>query len=116
VWEMVAEWQSVAVPLLRKWLGERRRAGNGTYAVTKKHQDYLEPAGVHLETREYHVRHDWTAEEIIGYLYSTSFANPELFGDHLAEFEVELRAGLAALSPEDRFPEELDFYLMLARK
>lgn len=49
--------------------------------LTKKHRDYLEPAGFILESSRYRVEHAWTTDEIIGYLYSTSFANRALFGD-----------------------------------
>jgi ubiquinone/menaquinone biosynthesis C-methylase UbiE len=113
VWDTKAAWHEVAVGALQRWLGERRRAGSGTYGVNKKHGDYLGPAGFTLESRQYLVEHAWTADEIVGYLYSTSFANPALFGDQLAAFEADLRAQLAELSPADAFPETLDFYLMI---
>jgi hypothetical protein len=106
----------VAVRVLRRWLGEQRRAGAGTYGVTKKHGDYLEPAGFTLESRQYTVDHEWSVDEIVGYLYSTSFANPALFGDRQADFEADLRAELAVLSPTGVFGERLDFYMMLGRR
>ncbi len=116
VWDENAEWHSIAVRCLRKHLGEPRRAGSGTYGVTKKHGDYLVPAGFRLESREYPTENEWTADEIVGYLYPTSFAGVQVLGNRLEAFERDLREALAAASADGVFREQLDFYLLLAHK
>jgi SAM-dependent methyltransferase len=116
VWDVKAGWHEVAVAAMRHWLGERRRAGSGDYAVTKLHADFLEPAGFSLESRHYHVEHVWNADTIFGYLSSTSFASPQVLGDKAEAFEADLRARLHELSPDDEFPETLDFYAVIGRK
>lgn len=116
VWDVTCGWHEVAVTTLKRWLGEHRRAGSGTYTVAKKHEDYLEPAGFQLECRDYRVEHVWTADSIVGFLYSTSFASPAVLGERREGFEADLRAGLARLSSADSFPEVLDFYLMIGRR
>lgn len=56
VWDENAPWHSIAVRCLQKHLGASRRAGSGTYAVTKKHGDYLVPAGFRLPLRRSNTR------------------------------------------------------------
>lgn len=114
VWDEKAAWHSIAVRCLRKHLGEPRRAGSGTYTVTKRHDDYLGPAGFRLESRDYPTEHEWTADEIVGYLYSTSFAGPRVLGDRKDAFERDLRSELGEMSAGGIFREHLDFYLTIA--
>jgi SAM-dependent methyltransferase len=116
VWEQNAEWHSIAVGCLRTYLGEPRRAGSRTYGVTKKHQDFLTPAGFSVESRDYPTEHSWTADAIIGYLYSTSFAGSQVLGDRREPFERDLRDALARAQPDGVFHEELDFYVIVAHK
>jgi SAM-dependent methyltransferase len=116
VWEAKAGWHVVAVAALQHWLGERRRAGSGSYTVTKRHGDLLEPAGFSVQSRHYLVEYVWDADSIVGYLFSTSFANPSVLGDNAAAFEADLRARLHELNPADEFPETLDFYALIGRK
>lgn len=116
VWDETAPWHSIAVRCLRKHLGGSRRAGSGSYAVTKKHGDYLEPAGFRLESHDYPTEHTWTVDEIVGYLYSTSFAGRHVLGDKQEPFERELREALAESEPSGVHHEHLDFYLIVGFK
>lgn len=116
VWDENAEWHSIAVRCLREHLGEPRRAGSGKYTITKRHGDYLLPAGFRLENRDYPTEHEWTSDEIVGYLYSTSFAGLHILGDRKQAFERDLRRALAEANPQGTFREKLDFYLMIAHK
>ena len=116
VWDENAEWHSIATTCLRTHLGELRRAGSGTYGVTKRHQDFLVPAGFTVESRDYPTDHSWTIDQIVGYLYSTSFAGPQVLGDRREPFERDLRQALADARPDGVFREQLDFYLIVAHK
>jgi len=116
VWDVTCEWHEVAVASMKRWLGEQRRAGSGTYAVAGRHEDNLRSAGFRLEHRRYRVAYRWSADSIVGYLYSTSFAGPAVLGDRRQSFEAELRAGLARLSPDDSFDEVLDYHLLIGRR
>jgi SAM-dependent methyltransferase len=114
VWDGIG-WHTVAADTITEWLGGRR-AGASTYQVTGHHEDFLLPAGFRTESLRYQQDRVWTADEIVGYLYSTSFAGPALLGDRKEAFERDLRARLSALSPDEAFPERLEFYMMIARK
>lgn len=62
------------------------------------------------------VHRTWTANNILGYLHSTTFAEPELFGDRLSEFDNAVRAALARCSDTDTFVEENEFLIHLGRR
>lgn len=116
VWDRTCAWHEVAVQTIQRWLGEQRRAGSGSFSVTRRHEDFLQAAGFSVHYADYRVEHTWSADTIVGYLYSTSYANPVVLGDRRQPFEADLRSALAALSPQDAFPEILDFHLLTGTK
>jgi SAM-dependent methyltransferase len=63
------------------------------------------PAG----SRQVPVSHDWTADEIVGYLYSTSVLSTAALGGLASAFEEDLRRELAASEPGGRFRQEIRF-------
>lgn len=99
-----SKWEIAIQDLLRKWLGPERRAGGGVYLEGERHEALLR------KTRfgEAHIHHtsvneEWTIDQIIGCLYSTSFASKAVLGNNQEAFERELRATLHGLNPEGRF-------------
>ncbi len=58
----------------------------------------------------------WTADSILGYLHSTSFAAPQLFGDQLDAFDSAVRATLARYSDTDTFTEDNEFLIHIGRR
>lgn len=116
VWDRTCAWHEVAVQTIQRWLGEQRRAGSGSFSVTRRHEDFLQAAGFSVHYADFRVEHTWSADTIVGYLYSTSYANPVVLGDRREPFEADLRSALAAMSPQDAFPEILDFHLLTGTK
>lgn len=55
-----------------------------------------------------------TADEIVGYLYLTSYCSATLLGERRATFEADLRRTLRALSPDDHFTEDVALGAWLA--
>jgi hypothetical protein len=53
---------------------------------------------------------------VIGYLHSTSFAAPALFGDRLETFDQALRQWLPAFATGGVFVDENEFVILLARR
>jgi SAM-dependent methyltransferase len=79
-------WQLKVNEVLKRWLGDERRAGNITYTLPKERfEDTV--AKSNFNDVERHVLpsylYTWTIDSIIGNLYSTSFASKRLFGDNL---------------------------------
>lgn len=70
----------------------------------------------HVEETRVPVRRTWTTESILGYLYSTSFAAPHLFGDRIDEFEHAVKTTLAEFGDKDTFEEDNEFLIRIGRR
>jgi SAM-dependent methyltransferase len=103
--------------LVKRFLGERRRAGQGTrpeVTVSEADRGSIEAeiyrsAGF-LSQRRIEVPGAVvlrTADDVVASVFSLSSAAPHLFGDRVQEFETALRALLAEVSPEGRFSEQM---------
>ncbi|UCD08477.1 MAG: class I SAM-dependent methyltransferase [Dehalococcoidales bacterium] len=110
------EWLTAAKELIRKYLGEERRAGSGTYNVASiKHELFVtESSFTKTETWKHHWVRSFTPDELIGNLYSTSMANPSVLGEKTEAFESELREALTRLDSSDVFMSEGDTEAILA--
>ena len=62
------------------------------------------------------VRRRVTADEIVGLAFSLSTSSPERLGERAPAFEADLRAALAALSPEGTFTEIAELSALVARR
>ncbi|MEO8458172.1 MAG: class I SAM-dependent methyltransferase [Chloroflexota bacterium] len=115
-WEGDLDWQRAVTRVIKRYLGAERRTGKTSVAkATFDRFEVILPRHgwkVELE-RGYDQRIEWTADSIVGYLWSTSFANRGLFGERVDEFESELRAELAALG--ETFVEMGSFGVVCAR-
>ena len=74
-------------------------------------------AGLQYEGRfEFVVTQRWTAESLIGLVYSTSFLNRTVLGHHVDAFESDLRMRLLACSPAGVYEDSTTFAYDLARR
>ncbi|MBN2564722.1 MAG: class I SAM-dependent methyltransferase [Candidatus Eisenbacteria bacterium] len=111
-WTGEEPWQETVRSVIRKFLGQDRRAGKKKYdAPTEPYTSMLNNSGYHdVQYRDVPVSRAWTVDSIIGYLYSTSFSARHLYGDNVAEFEAMMRNRLLELSHGvDRFVENAQF-------
>ncbi len=111
-------WRKVRRDLLQKYLGQERRAGSGTYVEPEEEDEDLvraSPFRTYEEWEHEYVR-TWTVDSIIGFLYSTSFAAPHLFGDQKEAFEHDLTRALLELDPSGTFTEEASVEALFLRK
>ena len=109
-------WQQVVIQTIKDWLGEQRRAGAGVFKAAPLHQECLAQTPFSdIKAIVIHKTHIWTADSIVGYLYSTSFASHAVLGNLRQSFEDDLRERLSRLSAEDRFAEEMEFSIVSAR-
>jgi SAM-dependent methyltransferase len=103
--------------LVKRFLGERRRAGQGTLppisfseadrgtieAKIYQAAGFLDPTRIEVPGHTV-VR---SADEIVASVFSLSYAAPHLFGDRRQVFEAALRDLLAKVSPEGQFSEQM---------
>jgi hypothetical protein len=55
-------------------------------------------------------------DSVVGFLYSTAYANRVVLGSRAEAFEAELRASLLNVEPDGHFVEDVNVYFVLARK
>jgi hypothetical protein len=113
-----SEYEIVVDRVLKKFLGERRRAGCGYYShPPERHEAVLARSPfTMLDLWEYNAQWDRTIDQILGFLYSTSYASQRLLGDQVGRFEDELRQQLRALEPSGRFTFLITVTALLASK
>ncbi|GIH70732.1 class I SAM-dependent methyltransferase [Sphaerimonospora thailandensis] len=117
LWTARTTWTDALRALIQEFLGEQRRAGSGqTYAHHDKPyaQVLAESAFCQVEETRIPVRRIWTPEQVIGYLYSTSFAARPLFGDRIEEFEAAATDLLTTHAGTGALVEDADFQIVLA--
>ena len=112
------EWKNVVRRVIEKYLGERRRAGNSYYKKPAgRFEDIIkrsEFSNLQIYDQEY--TQEWTIDQILGYLSSTSFASRRLFGDRIESFEEDLRAELLKLNRSGVFTEKTKLEALIAWK
>ena len=116
--KMPAGYQETLDQLLKGFLGEKRRAGQSYYShPEERHETVLVRSSfVMLDAWKQECTYDWTIDDAIGYLYSTSYANKRLLGDQAEHFEQELRRVLVQIEPQGVFKIGVTVSALLARK
>ncbi len=109
--EKTEDWKMKRKELIVKYLGEDRRAGDHLHKdfIPKKRpfEELIAESPFHtFEFKEYPYTTERNIDEIIGFLYSTSYATKRLFGESVGEFEQELRSELLKLVPSNKFIED----------
>jgi hypothetical protein len=111
-------WKAAVRTVIQDFLGAQRRAGNSTFQHhDRPYSDIMRESPFDkVEEFTVPVTRTWTADSILGYLYSTSFAAPQLFGDRLDEFDRTVRTMLAEFSDSDTFLEDNEFLIRIGRR
>lgn len=119
IWAEVSnDWQAAVKTVIKKYLGEERRAGSGYFQVLpRRHEEFVrESKFKRMEMWSHHWTLFSSLDEVIGNLYSTSGANPYILGDKKEAFEKDLRETLTKLNSSDVFLYEGDLEAILAWK
>ena len=119
LWTHEADWTRALRDLIQSYLGPVRRAGVlGAYSEPGRpfQEDLADSAWSETTEHRVPVSRSWTPETVVGYLRTTSFAGPELFGERHAAFEDEARTLLDELAAGGSLLEEAVFTVLLARR
>lgn len=110
-WSGKQAWQKAIKATVQQFLGESRRAGNTVYVDSgEPYTDMLAKSSYSDVTRiDLPLTRLWSFEEVLGCLYSTSFAAKRLFGERLPDFEKALFDALGRPDPVERLTEETEF-------
>jgi len=111
-------WKVKCKEIIQKYLGPKRRAGNTFYSEPKEKFENI------ISRSKFGTFDKWThpyerkktIEDIIGLLYTTSFASRSFFGDKIDDFERELKEALLVISPTGEFIERNQCEALLALK
>lgn len=117
-WTTDGEWKDIVRATIREFLGEKRRAGSGTYAHHNRPYDEVIADSDFTEVDKIvvPVSRTWNTDSVLGYLYSTSFSSQELYGDRIHEFDRLLRARLDEFQQSGhRLDETVDFTVFAGR-
>jgi SAM-dependent methyltransferase len=111
------DWEKVIQDVLKTHLGPERRAGTGTFQRGERHQDALKRTRFEkLEQTDVLVPEKWSVDQIVGHLYSTSYASKVILGDRAEAFERDLRDQLGGLGRNDYFEKINDITVILAER
>ena len=117
IWADNAGWKSEIKTILAEFLGPDRRAGSGTYQRPAPYTDDLDVSPFSdWEQVKVPVRRERSLDSVIGYLHSTSFAAPHLFGERLAAFDDALRERLPPFAVNGAFIDNNEFGILLCRR
>lgn len=116
IWAGEDSWERVVREEIVRWLGPRRLTRTG--AFTAEEGAELRAVSRSRFTNITTGEHRWSRvvdiDTIVGELYSTSFANKALLGEHAGAFEAELRRALLTLAPSGEFVQHLHTEYILA--
>lgn len=117
-WTGQEPWQRTVKEVVQSFLGAERRAGTkGKFsAPSLPYEIILENNGFScLDYKTIPITRYWTIDNIIGYLYSTSFSAYSLYNNRNAAFEKMLRDELMGKYPDDNiFIENAEFTIQSA--
>lgn len=119
LWTYEADWTRALRELIQHYLGAERRAGtDAAYREPGRsyEEDLAASAWNDVTEHPYSVDRAWAPKDVIGYLRSTSFASPELFGERHAAFEDEARTLLDSHACGGSLTEHAVFTVLLARR
>jgi hypothetical protein len=115
-------WQSIVAAVARRWMARAFPQGwaaarPGAEASEEGQTRALERAGFEaVESQTFFEPRDWSVEEILGYLKSTSVCSERALGSDFSAFAEQLQNELAAAYGPGPFHEVLRFGYTLARK
>lgn len=104
-------------------LGNKYGRGESPHVMEASRPEYRNHVSVLLDSpfsRLEHygvfVRREISADDIVGLAYSLSTTAPQKLGERKEEFEDELRAGLAEMSPDGRFTEIAELSALIGHR
>lgn len=121
VWLPTEKWEEIVVKIIQDFLGQERRAGTGKFQRAANSDESFadiiqRSAFSQLEQKKYAPVLVKTIDEIIGRMFSTSFANPAALGDKKEAFAETVRTELTKLNPAGTFSKTENYYLLMGKR
>jgi SAM-dependent methyltransferase len=114
------DWEQTVRATVRKWVGTPANERSGAILTHEEGMArgvaLLRNVGfVDVDNFDFTAAHTWSAEALIGYHFSTSFASRNALGANADAFAADMRAALGRLG-KDAFEHEITFGYTFARK
>jgi SAM-dependent methyltransferase len=110
-------WEQVVRDVLVRQLGPERRAGTGVYCQGERHHQALARTRFKkIEQTDIPVVEHWSIDQIIGHLYSTSYASKMVVGDRANDLEQDLRQSLARIASDKPFEKTNEITAIIAER
>jgi hypothetical protein len=111
------DWETEIRVVLEEWLGPERRAGQGVYRAGERHGDALRKTRFReVEETDIYVQEQWSIDQIVGYLFSTSYASQAVLGNKAESFERSVRERLLRLRPDGCFEKKAEYTAICATR
>lgn len=104
--------------LIKKYLGNERRAGDKIYTLPpKRYEELLPNSKLHdFQAKTYTISLTRSIDELLGHLYSMSWASKALLKDQAEAFEQEAREALQNIELTGIFKDNIKFSLYMVSK
>jgi SAM-dependent methyltransferase len=113
----MADWEVAVREVLARHLGRERRAGGGIYREGERHEQALRRTRFRtIEVADIRVREEWSIDQIVGYLRSTSYASKGVLGGRAEAFERDVRRSLSRLRSDGGFERMAEHTIILAER
>jgi len=114
LWKGDKKWQQAVKGVIQKYSRERKEK-------PKESEELWETILARsvfrfVKIEEISIVRTWDVESIIGYVFSTSFAAPHLFGNQLNKFKEEIKNTLLSINPKGMFQENAVWSIVLGSK
>ncbi|WP_055522511.1 class I SAM-dependent methyltransferase [Streptomyces graminilatus] len=118
LWTADSPWQQAAREVVQHFLGGQRRAGDCAFSTPgPPYEEVLRASAFsHVTSTVVPVHRHWKISQVLGYLYSTSFAAPHLFGDRRDDFELAVANVLTPFADRGVLTEDNAFTVLTARR
>lgn len=118
LWSGDEEWQQTVKGVIQKYLGKERHTGKEKIKEPDELWENILARSVFrfIKTHDVPIVRSWDVESIIGYVFSTSFAAPHLFGDQLDRFKEETKNILLSINQKGVFQENAVWSIVLGSK
>lgn len=117
-WTGQEKWQESVKKIVQKYLGKERLAGKDTFKEPSEPWKNIVVRSPFrfVKIQDIAIVRNWNVESIIGYLFSTTFAAPHLFGDQLDGFKEETKNFLLSINQKGVFQENAVWSIVLGSK
>ncbi len=111
-------WREARKKVVKKYFGEKRRAGSGFYQEPGERFETLlvQSPFRNCEEWTYKYTRSMTLDETVNEIYSASYVSREELGDKLSDFERDMREVLLQIEPSGSFVEHITLQALIARK